>query len=176
SECGFDPSKRLRGAARRPPSATPLPRARPAQVPCARCRRGARRGRAGSGLRGSSTGSRSRPSTPKEGRSRDGSVGTPTYGRPPPSIGFIRGERLLDGSILAVAERVLALQDRVDLARALIDDGRASVPQKTLDGILGRVAVGAMDLDGVVGRVEGGVGGGLLGGRHVTRVSQTLVL
>src|SRR5215212_7613112 len=61
--------------------------------------------------------------------------------------------------LLAVAQRILALHDGVDLARALVDDGAPAVAQVALDGILVRIAIGAVDFNGVVGALEGHVAG-----------------
>src|SRR6266851_3465752 len=79
------------------------------------------------------------------------------------AIRFVGRKRLLDWTVLAVAERVFALQDRMDLARAFIDDRGARVTQEPFDRVLGRIPVSAVHLDGVVGGVEGRVRGVLLG-------------
>src|ERR1700736_5996985 len=92
------------------------------------------------------------------------------------SIWFVWRERSLDRAVFAVAEGVLALQDRVYLACALVDDRRPSVAQEALGRILGRVPVRSMNLDGVVGGVEGRVGRVLLCHRNVPRVPEALVL
>src|SRR5216683_4201510 len=161
--CGSGRSTTRPAAARRRPSVSRPPRALPAPVPCVRCPPGAPPGRAGSSRRGSTTGSRWRSSRWTGGRSRPGSAATASGGRPPRSIGFVRRKRLLDWTVLAVAERVFALQDRMDLARAFVDDRGARVTQEPLDRVLGRIPVSAVYLDGVVGGVEGRVSGVLLG-------------
>src|SRR5260370_14267503 len=164
------------GAAKRRPSVSRPPPALPAPAPCARCPPGAPRGRAGSSRRGSTRGSRWRPSRRTGGRSRPASAASASGGRPPRSIGFVRRKRLLDWTVLAVAERVLALQDRMDLARAFVDDRGARITQEALDRVLGRIPVSAVNLDGVVGGIEGRVRGVLLGHRNVACVPKALVL
>ena len=55
-------------------------------------------------------------------------------------------------TIVAEPEQVVGLHNRVNLARALIDDRALAVPVEAADGILVRVAVGAVHLYGVAGR------------------------
>src|SRR5437773_1820898 len=96
--------------------------------------------------------------------------------RPPWSVGLVGGQRFLDRAVFSVAQRALALQDRVHLAGALVDDRRAGVAQEALHGVLGRVAVRAVHLDRIVRGVESGVGRVLLGHRHLARVARAGVL
>src|SRR5947199_8810090 len=55
---------------------------------------------------------------------------------------------------LAVAKRELRLEHLVDLARPLVDHGRAGVAEMTLSGILTRVATRAEDLDRIIRRLQ----------------------
>src|SRR5579871_4399753 len=66
--------------------------------------------------------------------------------------GGVRREFASRRAIVAVAEQVVGLHDRVNLTRALVDDRAFAVAVETADGILVRVAVGAVDLDGVARR------------------------
>src|SRR5260370_6500805 len=91
-------------------------------------------------------------------------------------MGFVRRKRFVDWTVLAVAERVLAMQDRMDLERAFVDDRGARITQEALDRVLGRIPVSAVNLDGVVGGIEGRVRGVLLGHRNVACVPKALVL
>src|SRR5437016_13957698 len=91
------------------------------------------------------------------------------------SIRSVWRERLLDRTVFAIAERVLALQDRVHLTRALVDDRSAGVAQKTLDWIFRRIAVRAVNLDGVVRRGECGICGVLLRHRDLTWLTRGAV-
>src|SRR6195256_6382702 len=92
------------------------------------------------------------------------------------AIRQIRWKRLFDRFVFAIAQGVLALENRVDLAGSLVNDRRAGVAQKTLGGIFSGVSVRAMHLDRVVRGVEGSIGGGLLCDRHVARMSRARVL
>ena len=78
--------------------------------------------------------------------------------------------------VLAVAEGVVGLDERVELARPLVDDRRLRVAQVALDRELVRVAVGAVDLDGVERGLDGVLGGVPLGEARLARVPQALVL
>ena len=70
------------------------------------------------------------------------------------SLEALRGERrAAQRPVLAVAEQVVGLDQRVQLAGALVDDRRLGVAQVALDRVLVRVAVRAVDLD----RVERGL-------------------
>src|SRR5207302_11317576 len=92
------------------------------------------------------------------------------------SIWLVGRKRLFERAVFAVAEGVLALQDGVNLARALVDDRRAGVAQEPLDRVIGRVAVRAVHLDGVVSSVEGCIGRVLLSDRHIAGESRALAL
>ena len=78
--------------------------------------------------------------------------------------------------VLAVAEGVVGLDERVELARALVDDGRLRVAQVALDRELVRVAVGAVDLDRVERGLDRVLGGVPLGEARLAGVAQALVL
>src|SRR5438552_641165 len=92
------------------------------------------------------------------------------------SIRSVWRERLLDRTVVAIAERVLALQDRVHLTRALVDDRRAGVAQKAFDGILGGIPIRAVDLDSVMRGVERRIRRVLLRHRNLSRVASARVL
>src|SRR4051794_11958715 len=78
--------------------------------------------------------------------------------------------------VLAVAQRVVGLDEGMELARALVDDGRLRVPQIALHRELVAVAVRAVDLDRVEGRLDGVVRRVPLGERRLARVAQAVVL
>src|SRR5436189_6399628 len=77
---------------------------------------------------------------------------------------------------LPVAEDVLGLHHLVDLGRALVDDGRAGVPEVALNRVLGRVSVGAVHLDGEVRGLERALGRMPLGERRLAGVADAAVL
>src|SRR5262245_7380780 len=56
--------------------------------------------------------------------------------------------------VLAIGERVLGLDDRVELARALVDHRGLGVPEIALHRELVRIAVRAVDLDRVEGALD----------------------
>src|SRR5918996_135535 len=70
-----------------------------------------------------------------------------------------QGRDLAVGAVQAAPpERVLGLHHLVDLRRALVDHGRAGVPEIPLDAVLRGVPVRAVHLDGEVRRLEGRLG------------------
>ena len=79
-------------------------------------------------------------------------------------------------SVLAVAEGVVGLDERVELARPLVDDRRLRVAQVALDRELVRVAVGAVDLDRVERGLDRVLGGVPLGEAGLAGVAEALVL
>ena len=70
-----------------------------------------------------------------------------------------RERRAAEWLVLAVAEQVVGLDQRVQLAGALVDDRGLGVAQVARDGILVRVAVGAVDLDRVERGLDSVLGG-----------------
>ena len=83
--------------------------------------------------------------------------GVVTPGRPcrTASLEALGGPRLAaDRAVLAIAEGVVGLDERVQLARALVDHGRLRVAQVALDRELVAVAVRAVDLDRVERRLD----------------------
>src|SRR5881397_2664546 len=95
------------------------------------------------------------------GAAMSGRRALPALGRP-----RLAAER----AVLAVAHGVVGLDERVQLARSLVDDGRLGVAQVALDGELVRVAVGAMDLDRVKGALHRVLGRVPLRQRRLARV------
>ena len=78
--------------------------------------------------------------------------------------------------VLAVAERVVGLDERVELARALVDHRGLGVAQVALDRELVRVAVRAVDLDRVERAGDRVVGRVPLRERRLARVPDAVVL
>ena len=95
-------------------------------------------------------------------------------GRALPALG--RPRLAAERPVLAIAQRVVGLDQRVELARPLVDDRRLRVAQVALDRELVRVAVGAVDLDRVERALDGVLGGVPLGEARLARVAQALVL
>src|SRR6185369_84115 len=78
--------------------------------------------------------------------------------------------------VLAVAEGVVGLDERVQLGGALVDHGGLRVPEVALDGELIGIAVRAVDLDRVEGALHGVVGGVPLGEGGLAGVADAVVL
>ncbi len=84
-------------------------------------------------------------SEPSESHGSVGSVGRLSRSLEPLRRPWLAAQR----PILAIAQRVVGLDERVQLGRPLVDDGGLRIAQIALDGKLVRVAVGAVDLNGV---------------------------
>src|SRR3989441_6594856 len=64
-------------------------------------------------------------------------------------VSFVEGpfrQGYARGLVLARSQRIIRLQQCVDLAGALVNDGTLGVPKEALDGIFIRITVGAVDL------------------------------
>ena len=111
-------------------------------------------------------------SEPSESHGSVGSVGRLSRSLEPLRRPWLAAQR----PILAVAQRVVGLDERVELAGALVDDGGLRVAQVALDRELVRVAVRAVDLDRVERARDGVVRGVPFRERRLARVAEAAVL
>ena len=95
-------------------------------------------------------------------------------GRPLPALG--RPRLATDRAVLAIAQGIVGLDERVELARPFVDDRRLRVAQVALHRELVRVPVRAVDLDRVERALDRVLGGMPLGEARLARVAKTLVL
>src|SRR4029077_854652 len=114
-----------------------------------------------------------RPRPPKARRVRSRLAGR--AGRPP--FEPLGGPRFTtDRAVLAVAQRVVGLDEGVELARALVDDPGLRVAQVALDGEFVAVSVRAVDLDRVQGGLDRVLGRVPLGQARLAGVARAVIL
>src|SRR6478609_99396 len=106
-----------------------------------------------------------------------GGVGGARCGSSFRALPALGGPRLApERPVLSVSERAVGLDQGVELAGPLVDDGSLRVAQVALHREFVRVAVGAVDLDGVEGALHRVLGGVPLGEAGLARIAQALVL
>ena len=114
------------------------------------------------------------PTTSAHLAGHDSLAGPPSAAGPRPALG--RPRLAADRPVLAITQCVVGLDERVELARPLVDDRGLRVAQVALDRELVRVAVGAVDLDGVERALDRVLRRVPLGQARLACVAQYLVL